>query len=157
MLVEGLVSTIIPVHNRPMLLREAVNSVLAQTYRPIEIIIVDDGSTDQITPQVALSFASIYPDEVQVVLTPNGGPGAAREVGRRKARGSFVQYLDSDDILIPHKFGAQVSGLMQSPHCDVSYGQTCYQGAGEGASAQPWKRAGERMERMFPSFLQSRW
>ena len=47
MLVEGLVSTIIPVHNRPALLRESVASVLSQTYRPIEIIIVDDGSTDE--------------------------------------------------------------------------------------------------------------
>lgn len=157
MLVDGLVSTIIPVHNRSALLREAVDSVLAQTYRPIEIIIVDDGSTDKATPQVALEFASAFPDVVQVVFTPHHGPGAAREAGRRKARGSFIQYLDSDDVLLPHKFDAQVSGLKQSPQCDVSYGQTYYQRVGEDSSNQPWKRTGERIERMFPSFVQSRW
>jgi len=156
MLVEGLASTIVPVHNRPALLREAVNRVLAQTYRPIEIIIVDDGSTDR-TPQVALALASAYPSVVQVVRTANAGPGAAREAGRRKARGSFIQYLDSDDILLPNKFAAQTSGLMQFPHCDVSYGKTCHQGYGEGTSDQPWKRTGERIVTMFPSFLQSRW
>ena len=81
MLVEGLVSTIIPVRDRPALLREAALSVLAQSYRPIEIIIVDDGSTDS-TPAVASAMQCMYPREIRVARIPNGGPGAAREAGR---------------------------------------------------------------------------
>src|SRR5262245_21086983 len=100
MLVDGLVSTIIPVYNRPALLSEAVTSVLAQTYRPIEIIIVDDGSTDA-TPEIAQSLASAHPTEIRWLRIINGGPGAAREAGRRCARGAFIQYLDSDDLLHP--------------------------------------------------------
>jgi glycosyltransferase involved in cell wall biosynthesis len=109
MLVEGLVSTIIPVHNRPALLREAVASVLAQTYRPIEIIIVDDGSTDE-TGREAEALAEKY-SEVHSIHRQNGGPGAARETGRLAARGEFTQYLDSDDLLLPTKFELQVAGL----------------------------------------------
>ena len=111
MLVEGLVSTIIPVHNRPALLREAVASVLAQTYRPIEIIVVDDGSTDE-TGREAEALAEAHP-EVHAIHRENGGPGAARETGRLAARGEFIQYLDSDDLLLPTKFELQVAGLRQ--------------------------------------------
>ena len=122
MLVEGLVSTIIPVHNRPALLREAVASVLAQTYRPIEIIIVNDGSTDE-TGSEAEALASSHP-EVRTIHRKNGGPGAARETGRLAARGEFIQYLDSDDLLLPKKFELQVAGLRQYGDCAVSYGKT---------------------------------
>jgi glycosyltransferase involved in cell wall biosynthesis len=94
MLVEGLVSTIIPVYNRPALLREAVVSVLAQTYRPVEIIVVDDGSTDE-TGHEAEALAEAHP-EVHTIHQENGGPGAAREMGRLAASGEFIQYLDSD-------------------------------------------------------------
>src|SRR6516162_5891082 len=111
MLVEGLVSTIIAVHNRPLLLREAVASVLAQTYRPIEIIIVNDGSTDE-TGREAEALAVIHP-EVRAIHRENGGPGAARETGRLVAQGEFIQYLDSDDLLLPSKFERQVAGLRQ--------------------------------------------
>jgi cellulose synthase/poly-beta-1,6-N-acetylglucosamine synthase-like glycosyltransferase len=72
MRLDGLVSTIIPVHNRPRLLGEAVQSVLAQTYRPIEIVIVDDGSTDK-TPAVASQLAQENPAIVRVVGIENGG------------------------------------------------------------------------------------
>src|SRR5690348_2665066 len=109
-LIEGLVSTIIPVHNRAALLREAVASALAQTYRPIEIIVVDDGSTDQ-TRQVCDELAAQYPQEIRVIHQANTGPGLAREAGRRVARGEFLQYLDSDDLLLPEKFARQVAGL----------------------------------------------
>src|SRR5437667_5508564 len=94
---EGLVSTIIPVYNRTTLLREAVGSVLAQTYRPVEAILVDDGSTDD-TPQTCRELAQKYPGEVRVVRGENRGPGLAREQGRQLARGEFIQYLDSDDL-----------------------------------------------------------
>ena len=63
---RGLVTTIIPVQNEPGLLAEAVASVLAQTYRPIEIVVVDDGSTDD-TPQVAERLRERHPDEVVVL------------------------------------------------------------------------------------------
>ena len=122
MLVEGLVSTIIAVHNRPLLLREAVASVLAQTYRPIEIIIVDDGSTDE-TGREAEALAAKH-SEVRTIHRKNGGPGAARETGRLAARGEFIQYLDSDDLLLPKKFVLQVTGLRQHTDCHVSYART---------------------------------
>jgi len=156
MLVEGLVSTIIPVHNRPLLLREAVASVLVQTYRPIEIVIVDDGSTDD-TAQSIAALAAGYPSIVRHLRIPNGGPGAAREAGRVIANGEFIQYLDSDDLLLPHKFELQVRGLRARPECDVAYGRTRFYMIGESPGNMSWKRTGERIETMFPSFLQSRW
>ena len=153
---DGLVSTIIPVHNRPRLLGEAVESVLAQSYRPIEILIVDDGSTDE-TPAVAAGFERGCPEIVRVVRIANSGPGAAREAGRRLVRGEFLQYLDSDDLLAQTKFEIQVAALRASPECGAAYGHTRAYPIGRAPSQTPWKRTGERIEMMFPSLLASRW
>jgi glycosyltransferase involved in cell wall biosynthesis len=154
--VRGLVSTIIPVYNRPAMLREAVASVLAQTYRPIEIIIVDDGSTDD-TARVADDLAAANAEEIRVIHQSNTGPGLAREAGRLAARGEFIQYLDSDDILLPRKFELQVSGLRGQPECVVSYGKTQYRHSDGRAEPGAWKGSGLRVATMFPSFLLSRW
>jgi glycosyltransferase involved in cell wall biosynthesis len=151
-IIEGLVTTIIPVFNRPILLGEAVKSVLAQGYRPIEVIVVDDGSTDG-TGLVADALARDHREEVRVIRQANSGPGPAREAGRRVARGEYIQYLDSDDILLDGKFELQVTGLSTRLDCGVSYGKTRCSAAGDG----PWRRTGEQIERMFPAFLQSRW
>ena len=155
-MIKGLVSTIIPVHNRPAQLDEAVRSVLRQDHRPIEIIIVDDGSTDE-TVQVANRLASLDPDIVRVESKPNGGPGAARERGRLLARGEFIQYLDSDDLLLPGKFSAQVASLNADSACDVSYGLTRFRHADQSVAPGPWKESGIKRITMFPSFLVSRW
>jgi glycosyltransferase involved in cell wall biosynthesis len=120
---SGLVTTIIPVFNRAPMLREAVASVLAQTYRPIEILIVDDGSTDD-TGAVADAFAAEHPDVIRVIHQQNKGVGPAREAGRLAARGEFIQHLDSDDLLYPRKFELQVAGLRAHPECGASYGWT---------------------------------
>ncbi len=149
---HGLVSTIIPVYNRAGLLRETVASVLAQTYRPIEIIIVDDGSADD-TRRVAEALAREHSAKVRVISQENRGPGLAREAGRLVARGEYIQYLDSDDVLLPRKFELQVLGLNACPGCGASYGKTRHSTSG----GQPWKRTGEKIATMFPAFLQSRW
>jgi glycosyltransferase involved in cell wall biosynthesis len=155
-MIRGLVSTIIPVHNRATMLSEAVSSVLAQTYRPLEILIIDDGSTDD-TATVADALATRHPDEIRTFHQSNLGVGLARETGRLRARGEFIQYLDSDDLLLPRKFEWQVAGLNALRECDVSYGKTRYRysdGTHEGGA---WKGSGEKVETMFPSFLRERW
>ena len=134
--VSGLVSTIIPVHNRAGLLREAVASVLAQSYRPIEIIIVDDGSTDD-TPHVADMLAADPSGDISVVHQANRGQGLAREAGRLRAMGEFIQYLDSDDLLLPDKFDLQVTGLRADPQCGVAYGFTRYRHADGRVESRP--------------------
>lgn len=156
MIEPGLVSTIVPVHDRPAMLVEAVESVLAQSYRPLEIWIVDDGSTDD-TPAVADALAADHPREVVALHIPHGGPGVARESGRRHARGEFLQYLDSDDLLLPKKFERQVRALRESPECGVCYGMTRDVDEAGRVENRACRRTGERIEYMFPSFLVDRW
>lgn len=152
----GLVSTIIPVFNRPVLLREAVTSVLQQTYRPIEIIIIDDGSTDS-TPEVICDLVKSSPDIIRSFRQENSGPGVARELGRQAANGEYIQYLDSDDLLLPSKFEVQVEALKANPKCGIAYGKTQFTKIGETASEVAHKHTGEKHEMLFPLLLVSRW
>lgn len=154
-LVPGLVSVVIPVHNRPRLLVEAAASALDQTHRPLEILIVDDGSTDE-TPRVAAELARAHPGEVHVLLQENAGPGVARETGRRAARGEYVQYLDSDDLLLPRKLEFQVAALRGAPEAAVCYGIALDRMPNEGP-ARALRRTGEAIGTILPSFLVGRW
>ena len=102
-----LVSVIIPTYNRAALLREAVTSVRRQSYGPLELIVVDDGSTDA-TAACLRSFRDLR--GVRVVRQDHTGmPGQARNAGVRVARGAYLAFLDSDDLWLPHKLAAQVS------------------------------------------------
>lgn len=155
-IIEGLVSTIIPVFNRPKLVREAIYSVLGQSYRPIEIIVVDDGSTDE-TPQVLNNIKGQTGGVIEVIHQTNKGPGVAREAGRQVAKGEFIQYLDSDDLLLSRKFEMQVTGLQMDVDAGVAYGKTRRYRRGSEVVGVAWKRTGERIRKMFPAFLESRW
>jgi hypothetical protein len=153
----GLVSVIVPVYNRPAQLRTAVESVLSQDYRPVEIIIVDDGSDDGLTPSAAEAIAAAASGQVRIIRIPNSGPGCAREQGRLAARGEFIQYLDSDDILLPGKFRVQVAALRAHPEANVAYGVTLLRDAQGQLVPGPHKDTAIQREHMFPFFLNSRW
>jgi len=152
----SLVSIVVPVYNRPGPLAEAVASALAQSYRPIEVLIVDDGSTDE-TPTVASRLAAEHPGEIRVLRRPNGGPGAARETGRRAAEGEYLQYLDSDDLLLPKKLELQVAALAGRPQLGVAYG-ICRETEPDGSERAPALRPSDHaIDSMFPTFLAERW
>ncbi len=153
---SGLISVVIPVHNRAGMMREAVASVATQDYRPVEILLIDDGSTDG-TAEACDELSTAMPDLVRVLHRPNGGPGAARETGRLAARGEFLQYLDSDDLLLPGKFESQVAALQRAPDAGVAYGYTRFRRRNGALVDGPWKGSGMERETMFPWFLVERW
>ncbi len=156
MLIPKLVSTVIPVHNRPHLLREAVKSVIDQTYRPVEIVVVDDGSTDE-TLEVIRELTARFPKLIRSIRRTNGGPGAARESGRQIANGEYIQYLDSDDLLLPDKFALQVTALESQGECGIAYGKTHQCWVGDVLIPVAFKRTGQMFEYLFPELLRARW
>ncbi len=109
-------SVIIPTFNRAAFLREAIDSVLAQTEKDFELIIVDDGSTDYTRELVAE-----YGDRVRYVFQPNAGPSAARNLGIRHASGKLITFLDSDDLWLPHKLARQREWMAAHPQARLCY------------------------------------
>ncbi|HMA20940.1 MAG TPA: glycosyltransferase [Gemmatimonadaceae bacterium] len=105
-----LVSVIIPAFNAAQWIRESISSVIAQTYSHLEIIIVDDGSTDD----TAAVIAEFTDPRIHVVCQPQRGAAAARNAGLAIARGHFVQFLDADDLLSAEKIERQVVALEQA-------------------------------------------
>lgn len=102
-----LVSIIIPCYNAEPWVAEAIDSCLAQTYHPIEIIVVDDGSTDG-----SLKIIQSYGDRIQYITGPNRGGCAARNQGFALSKGEFVMFLDADDYLQANTIEALVSTLL---------------------------------------------
>lgn len=110
------VSVLIPTYNRAALLCEAIDSVLAQSFRDFEIVVVDDGSTDD-----TLARLAVYGDRVRVLRADHGGPARARNAGFAAARGDYVCILDSDDLYYPHKLALQVEHLDAHPDTVMVY------------------------------------
>lgn len=104
-----LVSVVIPAYNSERYLGEAIESTLAQTYTPIETIVVDDGSSDG-TAEVARAHPGII-----LIKQENSGPSAARNRGFAASRGEFIAFHDSDDLMTPDKLAVQVGHMLASP------------------------------------------
>lgn len=114
-----LVSVVVPSYNMERFLPDAVNSVLRQTWDKLELIIVDDGSTDG-TPAIAEGFAAGDP-RVRVVRKGNGGLSSARNAGLAVAQGELLCFLDADDAFLPDKLRCQVDFLQFFPSCDLVF------------------------------------
>jgi asparagine synthase (glutamine-hydrolysing) len=150
-----LVTTIIPVFNRPDMLVRAVQSVLDQSYRPIEIIIVDDGSTDD-TFAIAQGLEAKHRGVIHAIQQTNAGPGRARQLGVEQARGAYIQFLDSDDRYLPNKTRALVAALQNSPIADIAYGKTLEAFTDGQKRPDTAHRPGERHLKLFPALLGGR-
>ncbi len=112
-----LVSVVIPVYNRETLLPRAVQSILTQTYQNLEVIIVDDGSTDN-TLAVAQSLSK-QDKRIRVIAAPHQDRWGARNTGLNAANGKYIAFQDSDDVSLPYRIQRQVTYLEKNKHVDV--------------------------------------
>jgi glycosyltransferase involved in cell wall biosynthesis len=108
------VSVVIPTYNSDRYLATAIDSALGQTYRDHEIIVVDDGSTDQTS-----RILEAYGDRIRPLRQPNQGVAIARNSGIAAARGEFVAFLDADDVFLPDKLTAQVAVFDADPELGI--------------------------------------
>lgn len=109
-------SVVIPAFNAAATIAEAIDSVLTQTVRPSEIIVVDDGSTDD-----TADIASAIPGPIQVLRRANGGPGAATTAGFLAAKSPMLATLDSDDLWLPRKIERQMEFLATNPGISAAF------------------------------------
>lgn len=110
------VSVIIPTYNSARYLTQAVDSVLAQTFRSIEVVVVDDGSTDD-TGLVLQRYGAT----VKYIRQQNTGVSGARNTGIKNSTGRYVAFLDADDVWHPEKLERQMAALRMAPDCRASY------------------------------------
>jgi glycosyltransferase involved in cell wall biosynthesis len=127
-----LVSVIIPTYNRGWILQEAVESVLGQDCCDFELIVVNDGSTDD-TRDILAAY-----DTITVLEQPNQGVSAARNKGAAHAKGSFIAFLDADDMWLPRKLTVQVDFFQQNPKALVCQTQETW--VRNGRRVNPGKR-----------------
>jgi len=114
-----LISVVIPCYNVASTLPMAVDSVLRQTYTNFEVILVDDGSTDGLTPETCDDYA--HDPRVRVIHQANKGLAGARNTGLQAANGEFVALLDADDLYEPEKLAKHVEHLISNPELGLSF------------------------------------
>lgn len=120
----NLVSIIIPAYNYGRYLTDAIQAIQSQTYANWECLVIDDGSTDDTATIVArLENAD---RRVRYIFQDNSGQAAARNLGLKHANGTFIQFLDADDLLEPHKLETQVRLFIDNPQLDIVYGSVRY-------------------------------
>lgn len=133
------VTAIIPTFRRPRLVGRSCRSVFAQTHRPLELIVIDDGSGDD-TPQVLTALR----DEAQAAgvryahfTVANGGPGKARNAGIERATGEYLAFLDDDDLWLPHKVATQLAAMQAQPAAGASFTQFIHEGSPDTPKPRP--------------------
>lgn len=112
------ISVIVPIYNVEKYLHKCIDSILNQTFKNYEIILVDDGGTDN-CPKIADEYAEKYPDIITVIHKKNGGVGDARNHGIEAARGKYLLILDSDDYAAPHMIESMYNSIRKF-NCDIA-------------------------------------
>ena len=115
-----MVSILIPTHNREEFLAEAIESVLAQDYPALELLVLDDGSTDG-TPEIAERYARSHPSAFRWTRHENMGQARTLNRGFELARGELLGYLSDDDALVPGAVTAVAGALIEDPEAVVAY------------------------------------
>lgn len=113
-----LVAVIMPAFNAAATVAEAIDSVLRQTHSHLELVVVDDGSTDRTIARVR----EIKDPRLRLIAAPHAGPAAARNRGLSACRGEFVAFIDADDVWLSHKLEAQLRTLAEQPQAGAVYG-----------------------------------
>ncbi|MEL7445600.1 MAG: glycosyltransferase family A protein [Pseudomonadota bacterium] len=132
----GLVSAIVPTYNRASLVIDAVASLSMQDYRNIEIIVVDDGSNDETLERLD-EWGQNRPEVgLEVISQPNSGVATARNAGLAKAKGEFIYFLDSDDLVLPDALPKLVDALEHTPDAPFAVGRV----SSEDMQGNPIKR-----------------
>lgn len=140
-------SIIIPLFNKEHTIADAIRSVLLQTCQDFEIVIVNDGSSDN-----SLSAAQTVRDpRITIYSTENQGPASARNFGIRKANGTWIVFLDADDKFLPESLDYFAAAIRETPDCDIVYGTTLFNRSGRisrfprqshrGSVTNPYKEA----------------
>ncbi|WP_165585753.1 glycosyltransferase family 2 protein [Pedobacter nototheniae] len=111
-----MVSIIIPAYNAASTILQTLNSVYQQSYQDFEVIVINDGSTDN-----TLQLLEAFEAKIKIISTPNKGVSYARNLGLSYALGDYIQYLDADDLLTSNKIELQINALSQN-NADVAYG-----------------------------------
>jgi len=141
-------SVAIVTFNHARYLPDALESALAQTLPGVEVVVVDDGSTDD-TPAVLAKYAG----RVRVVRQPNRGPSAARNAGVAASRGEYVAFLDADDVLAPTKLAEQTAVLAREPRAGWTYCDVRIEDTRAGVVTTTSERFGYRARRLGPEPL----
>lgn len=116
---KELVSVVVPAYNANLYLPMTLNSILSQTYPHLEVIIVDDGSTDD-TARICQGYLNRDP-RIQYIYQDNQGPAAARNRGIAQATGRFIALLDSDDLMVPTCIALELEAIRKDPLVDIVY------------------------------------
>ena len=111
-----LVSVVIPAYNAEAYVKETIESALAQTYGPLEIVVVNDGSTDR-----TADILKMFGDQITVITQKNQGLSAARNAGIKIAKGEYLAFLDADDIYFPERIEKQIAFMLIHPEFKISY------------------------------------
>ena len=137
MALETRVRVVIPLYNKGILVRRALNSVLSQTYQNFEVVVVDDGSTDE-GPEVVRECSD---SRVRLIRQENAGPGAARNRGAQESQAPYLAFLDADDEWMPLFLEVYVECLRSHPDCDAVIGPTFF-GPEKTDRCAVWQRMG---------------